>query len=123
VRGEGGVGVGAGVDGAIIIIILGKRDPLSSDELLFQVASDGLLLLSSKGGGALTRPCLIKCLACSSHDSDESLLLSVRDSGDGLSRSHGVVLLPLGGGSNLLLVNDGEVGVVARYSRQYGGGR
>jgi hypothetical protein len=106
VCGEGGVGVGAGVDGAIIIIILGKRDPLSSDELLFQVASDGLLFLSSKGGGALTRPCLIKCLVCSSHDSDESLLLSVRDSSGGLSRGHGVVLLPLGGGSSLLLVDD-----------------
>jgi hypothetical protein len=28
VRGEGGVGVGAGVDGAIVVIVLGKRDPL-----------------------------------------------------------------------------------------------
>jgi hypothetical protein len=28
VRGEDGVGVGASVDGAIIIIVLGKRDPL-----------------------------------------------------------------------------------------------
>jgi hypothetical protein len=35
VRGEGGVGVGAGVDGAIVIIVLGNRDPLGSGELLF----------------------------------------------------------------------------------------
>jgi hypothetical protein len=33
VRDEGGVGVGASVNGAIII--LGKRDPLDSGELLF----------------------------------------------------------------------------------------
>jgi hypothetical protein len=33
--GEGGIRVGAGVDGAIVIIILGKRDPLGNGELLF----------------------------------------------------------------------------------------
>jgi hypothetical protein len=49
VCGEGGVV--ADVDGAIIIVVLGKRDPLGNGELLFQVMSDGLLLLPSKGGG------------------------------------------------------------------------
>jgi hypothetical protein len=44
VRGEGGVGVGADVDGAIIIVVLGDRDPLGSGELLFQVTDDSLLL-------------------------------------------------------------------------------
>jgi hypothetical protein len=34
VRGEGGVGVGAGVDGAIVVV-LGDCDPLGSGELLF----------------------------------------------------------------------------------------
>jgi hypothetical protein len=111
VSGEGGIGVGVSVDGAIIIIVLGKRDPLGSDELLFQVMSDGLLLLPSEGGGALARPCLIQGLACGSHVGDESLLLSVRGSGGGLSRGHDVVLLPLGGGGLLLI--DGEVGGAA----------
>jgi hypothetical protein len=35
VCGEGDIGVGADVDRAIIVIILGNRDPLGSDELLF----------------------------------------------------------------------------------------
>jgi hypothetical protein len=35
VRSEGGVGAGAVVDGAIVIVILGKRDPLGSGELMF----------------------------------------------------------------------------------------
>jgi hypothetical protein len=35
VHGEGGVGVGAGVDGVIIIVVLRKRNPLGSGELLF----------------------------------------------------------------------------------------
>jgi hypothetical protein len=35
VCGEGSVGVGADVDGAIVIIILGDHDPLGSGELLF----------------------------------------------------------------------------------------
>jgi hypothetical protein len=34
VRGKGSVGVGAGVDGAIVVV-LGDRDPLGSGELLF----------------------------------------------------------------------------------------
>jgi hypothetical protein len=109
VHGEGGVGVGAGVDGAIVVIVLGNCDPLGSDELLFQVMGDGLLLFPSEGGGVLARPCLIQGLACGSHGGDESLLLSVRGSGGGLSCGRGVVLLPLGGGGGLLLV-DGEVG-------------
>jgi hypothetical protein len=121
----GGVGVRAGVDGAIVVV-LGKRDPLGSGELLFQVTSDGLLLLPSKGGGALVRLCLAQALACGSHDSDESLLLSVRGSGDGLSCGHDVILLPLGGGRRgsigLLPVDGGEVGVAAWHSRQDGGG-
>jgi hypothetical protein len=59
VRGEDGVRVGYGVDEAIIVIDLGDRDPLCSEELLFQVMDDGLLLLSREGGGALARLCLI----------------------------------------------------------------
>jgi hypothetical protein len=55
VRGEVGIGVRAGVDRAIVVIVLGDRDPLGSDELLFQLTGDDLLLLPSEGGGALTR--------------------------------------------------------------------
>jgi hypothetical protein len=112
---EGGVGVGASVDGAIIIVILGDHDPLGSSDLLFQVMNDSLLLLPSEGDGALAHPCLIQGPACGSHGSNESLLLSVRDSGSGLSRSHGVILLPLGGGG-------GDVGVAVRHGRQDGDG-
>jgi hypothetical protein len=122
VRGEGGVGVGAGVDGAIVVVVLGDRDPLGSGELLFQVTGDGLLLFPSEGGGALTRPCLVQGLACCSHGGDKSLLLSVHGSGGGLSHDRGVVLLPLGGSGGLLLI-DGEVGGAARNDRQDGGGR
>jgi hypothetical protein len=42
----------------IIVIVLGDRDPLGSDELLFQVSGDGLLLLPSEGNGVLMQPCL-----------------------------------------------------------------
>jgi hypothetical protein len=59
VHGEGGVGVGANVDGVIIVIVLGDGDPLGSGELLFQVTSDGLLILPSEGGGTLIRTSLI----------------------------------------------------------------
>jgi hypothetical protein len=103
--GEGGVGVGASVDGAIIIVILGDHDPLGSGDLLFQLMNDSLL----------ARPCLIQGPACGSHGSNESLLLSVRGSGGGLSRSRGVILLPLGGGG-------GDVGVAVRHGRQDGDG-
>jgi hypothetical protein len=73
---------------------------------------DGLLLLPSKDGGVYARSCLIQGLVCCSHGSDESLLLSVCGSGDGLSRGHGVVLLPLdGGGGDLLPIDSAEVGV------------
>jgi hypothetical protein len=127
VRGEGGVGVGAGVGGAVVVVILGNHYPLGSGELLFRVTGDGLLLFPSEGDGALTRPCLVQGLACGSHGGDESLLLSVRGSGGGLSRGRGVVLLPLGygggrdGDGGLLLI-DGEVGGAARHDRQDGGG-
>jgi hypothetical protein len=117
VRGEGGVGVGAGVDEAIIIIVVGDHDPLDNGELLFQVTGDDLLLLLSKGGSTLAHPCLVQGLACGSHGGDESFLLSVRGSGGGLSRGRGVVLLPLSGGDDLLLV-DGEVRGDARNGRQ-----
>jgi hypothetical protein len=117
VHSEGGVGVGAGIDGAIVVVVLGNRDPLGNDELLFQVTGDGLLLFPSEGGGALARPCLVQDLTCGSHDGDESLLLSMRGSGGGLSRGRSVVLLPLGGGgsrdSGGLLLIDGEVGGAA----------
>jgi hypothetical protein len=60
---------------------------------------------------------------CGSHSGDESLPLSVRGSGSGLSHGCGVVLLPLsGGGSGGLLLVNGEVGGVAQYGRQDGGG-
>jgi hypothetical protein len=59
VRGEGSVGVGADIDGAIIVVVLGNRDLLGSGELLFQVTDDGLLLFSSEGGGAFACPCLV----------------------------------------------------------------
>jgi hypothetical protein len=59
VCGEGGVGVGADIDGAIVIVVLGDCDPLGSGELLFQVMGDDLLLLPSEGGGALMRPGLV----------------------------------------------------------------
>jgi hypothetical protein len=122
----GSVGVGANIDGAIIIIVLGNHDPLGSGELLFQVMGDGLLLFPSEGGGTFARPCLVQGLACGSHGGDESLLLSVCGSGDGLSHSLGIVLLPLGGGGGSrdggLLLVDGEVAGAARHDRQDGGG-
>jgi hypothetical protein len=99
------------------------HDPLGSTEMLFQVTADGLLLPSE---GSDVQPCLIQCLACGSHDSDESLLLSMHGSDGGLSCGHDrdVVLLPLGGGGSggLLPVDGGEVGVAAQYGRQDGGG-
>jgi hypothetical protein len=113
VRGEGGIGVGAGIDGAIVVVVLGNRDPLGSGELLFQVTGDGLLLFPSEGGDALARPCLIQGLACGSHGGDESLLLSVRGSSGGLSCGRGIVLLLLGDGGGGLLLVDGEVGGAA----------
>jgi hypothetical protein len=123
VHGESDIGVGVSVDGAIITIVLGDRDPLGSGELLFQVTGDGLLLLLSEGGGTLMHSCPIQGLACSSHDDDESRLLLVHGSGGGLSRGRGIVLLPLKGsvGDNLLLIN-GEVGGATRHGQQDGGG-
>jgi hypothetical protein len=59
VHGKGSVGVRAGVDGVIVVIVLGDRDPLGSGELLFQVMSDGLLIFLSKGNGVLVCSCLI----------------------------------------------------------------
>jgi hypothetical protein len=121
VDGEGSVGVGADIDRALVVVVLGDRNALGSGELLFQVTGDGLLLLPSMGGGVLTRPCLIQGLACGSHSGDESLLLSMHDSDGGLSHGHGVLLLPLSGGGDLLLI-DGEIGGVVQHGRQDGGG-
>jgi hypothetical protein len=109
VRGEGSVGVGTGVDGAIIVAVLGDRDLLGSGELLFQVMGDGLLLFPSEGGSVLAHSCLVQGLACGSY-------------GGGLSRGRGVILLPLGGGDDDLLLIDGEVGGAARHDRQDCGG-
>jgi hypothetical protein len=120
VCGEGGIGVGADVDRAIVVVVLGDRDPLGSGELLFQVAGDGLLLFPCEGGGALTHPCLVQGFLCGSHDGDERLLLSMHGSGGGLSRGRIVLLLPLGGGGLLLV--DGEVEGAARHGQQDGGG-
>jgi hypothetical protein len=113
VRGEGGIRVGASVDGAIVVVVLTNRDPLGSGKLLFQVMSDGLLILPSKGSVMLVRLGLIQGLACSSHGGDESLLLSVRGSSDGLSCGHGIILLPISGSSGDLLLIDGEDGGAA----------
>jgi hypothetical protein len=124
VRDEGGVGVAANVDRAIVIIvILGDRDSLCSGELLFQVTGDGILLLLNEGGNALAHSSLIQGLACDNHNGDESFLLLVHGSDDGLS--HGVVHLPLSGGSDRdgsLLLIDGEVGGATWHGRQDGGG-
>jgi hypothetical protein len=124
VRGEGGIRVGAGVDGAIVIIVLEDCDPLGSGELLFQVTGDGLLLLPSEGGCMLARLCLIQGLACCGHGNDKSLLLSVRGSGEGLSHDRCVVLLPLGdgGGRGMLSINGGEVRVAAQHGLKDSGG-
>jgi hypothetical protein len=54
-----GVRVGVSVNGAIDVLFLGDHDPLGSGEMLFQVTGDGLLLLSSEGGGTLMHPNLI----------------------------------------------------------------
>jgi hypothetical protein len=105
----------------IVIGVLGDCDPLGSGELLFQVTSDHLLLLPSEGVSALVRMGLMYGLACGSHGGDESLLLLLRDSGGGLSCDRIILLLPLSGGGNLLLV-DGEVGGVARHGWQDGEG-
>jgi hypothetical protein len=80
---------------------------------------DGLLLLRSDGGGALTHSGLIQGLACGSYSGDERLLHSLRGSRDDLS--HDVVHLPLSDGGGMLLI-DREVGCAARHSRQDGGG-
>jgi hypothetical protein len=48
VREEGDIGVGHGVDRAIVVVVLGGHDPLGSGELLFQVMGDGLLLFPSE---------------------------------------------------------------------------
>jgi hypothetical protein len=52
------------------------------------VTSDGLLLLSSEGEGALTCPCLVQGLACGNHSNDESLLLSAHNSDSSLSHDY-----------------------------------
>jgi hypothetical protein len=126
VHSEGSIGVGADFNRAIIIVVLGDRDPLGSGELLFQVTGDGLLLLPSEGSSALTCPCLTQGLACDSHSNDESILLSVCSSSDGLSHDYDIVLLPLGGGcgdgGGLLPVDGGEVGVATQHDQQEGGG-
>jgi hypothetical protein len=108
-----------------LVDILGKRDLLGSGELLFQVTGDSLLLFPSEAVSVLTRPCLVQGLPCCSHDSNESLLLSVHSSDGGLSYDSGIILLPLGGNgrrSGLLPIYGEEVGVATWHSRQHGGG-
>jgi hypothetical protein len=126
VRGEGGVRVGAGVDRAIIIIVLGDHNPLGNDELLFQVMGDGILRLPSEDGGALVRLGIVQGLACGIHGGDESLLLSVRGSGGGLSHDHDVILLRLSDvdsrDGDILLLVDGGVGGAAQHGQQDGDG-
>jgi hypothetical protein len=74
---HGDVGAGVGIDGAIIVVVLGDNDPLGSSELLFQVTNVGLFLLPGEGGGTLTHTGLVQNLARSSHGGEESLLLSL----------------------------------------------
>jgi hypothetical protein len=112
-----GVRVGAGVNGVIDVLFLGDHDPLGSGEMLFQVTGDGLLLLSSEGGGALMHPNLIQGLTCGSHGGNKSLLLSLHS-----SRGRDIALLPLSGGGSDLLLIDGEVGGAARHDQQDGRG-
>jgi hypothetical protein len=82
-----------------------------------------MVVFSFSQARTVARSCLIQCLACCSHDSDESLLLSMRGSGGDLSRDRDVVPLPLGGDDGgLLPVDSGEVGVAARHDRQDDGG-
>jgi hypothetical protein len=97
---------------------------LDSGELLFQVMSDGLLLLPSEDGNTLAHTSLIQGLACGSHGNDESILLSPHGSRGGLSCGHGILLLPLSGGGGLLLINR-EVGGAAQHGWQdsEGGGQ
>jgi hypothetical protein len=106
----------------IVFVVPGDNNPLGSGELLFQVMSVSLLLLPSEGGGTLTCMGLVRGLACSSHDSEESLLLSLRDNHDALSHCCSVLLLPLSAGGDLLL-HDQEVGGAACIGRQDNGGR
>jgi hypothetical protein len=47
VHSEGGIRVGAGINGAIVIVILTDRDPLGSSELLFHVSGELLFQVMS----------------------------------------------------------------------------
>jgi hypothetical protein len=121
VRDKGGVGVGACVDGAIVVVILGDDDPLGSEELLFQVMKIGLLLLPIEGGGMLARIGLVQGLARSSHHGEESLLFSRHGSRSGLSHGRNIILLLLSGGGDDLLLLSREVGGDARHGQQDSG--
>jgi hypothetical protein len=108
VHNQGGVGVGASVEGAIVAVVLEDNDLLSSGELLFRVTSVGLLFLPSEGGGTLVRTGLVQGLAHSSHD--------------GMRHGHSVVLLPLSDDGGDLLLLGREVGGDARHGLEDGGG-
>jgi hypothetical protein len=54
VRSEGGIGVGTGIDGAIVIVVLVDRDPLGTGELLFQVT---VMVFSFFQARAVARAC------------------------------------------------------------------
>jgi hypothetical protein len=60
---------------------------------------------------------LVQGLACGNHSGDESLLLLLCSCLDGLSRGHGIVLLPLSGGNSDLLLIDEEVGCATRHDQ------
>jgi hypothetical protein len=49
------IGVGAGIDGAIYVIVLGDRDPLGSGELLFQMTG---VVFSFSQARAVARLCV-----------------------------------------------------------------
>jgi hypothetical protein len=64
---------------------------------------------------------LVQGLACSRHDGEETLLLSLRGSRGGLSHGRRVILLPLHSGGNLLLLGR-EVGGDAHRDQEDAGG-
>jgi hypothetical protein len=70
----GGIGLGADVFGASIILLVGHRDPLCGSELLLQETSVDLLLLQCFDAGTFTQASLLEGLSCCSHNDEEGLL-------------------------------------------------
>jgi hypothetical protein len=105
VHDHSGVGVGADIDG--VIIVLGDNDPLGSGELLFQMMSIDLLLLLGEDDN--------------SHEGEESFLLLLCDGSNGLSHGGSIVFFPVSG-SGALLLHGREVGGDVCHDQEDGGG-